>query len=295
MSKLPEGLALPGVFGQVLVFATKLPAMMLPLQSLAVTTCTTASSRQSSASGWPAGASILSSVATYWPVLTALFLSAALIETLCRQWVWYRLLENKVLVNFRHSDQGLFGRIRSDRGVLWLLGGWVLLGANEVVNSPSDQTRASLLVSIATHELNGTIFGLLMMYVFFVTEAESSQLPTVNACLKSSKDDNVAWLQASKLVDEAAVAEACCNAGVAFGPFYGWPAVADLVSKQGHTVSSGQGFLYKGLGVERVMGHSFWAMQTLGLPPASGAFSGYQRLRLQHDEADHKFASSMRV
>jgi hypothetical protein len=288
MSKLPKGLTLPGVAGQVMVFATKLPALMLPLQSLAITACSTAARQGSRATPF---ASLLTSAAVLWPVLTALFLSAALVETLCRQWVWYRLLENKVLLDFRHSELGLVGRLSKDRGVWWLLGGWALLAANEFANSPADHPLADAPSSASPPDLHGTMFGLLMMYVFFVTEVESSQLPTVNACIKASKDENLAWLQTSTLVCEAAVAEACRTSGVAFGAFQGWQAVAGSLRQP----SRNNVIVRQGLGLETLIGHSFWAMQTLGLPPASGAFSSYQRLRLRHDETDYAFACQMRM
>jgi hypothetical protein len=81
---LPEGLSLPSIVGQLLAFLPKWPVMLLQLVVIIEVVCDTdkfvalvddgASPRR-----------VLSLCAVAWPLLTAVYFSAALTETLCRQ------------------------------------------------------------------------------------------------------------------------------------------------------------------------------------------------------------------
>ena len=53
-------------------------------------------------------------------------------------------MEQQVVTNFRLSDKSLLDRIMLDRGVWWLLGGWVLFAASESVNGPASDPGCEL-------------------------------------------------------------------------------------------------------------------------------------------------------
>lgn len=188
-----------------------------------------------------------------------------------------------------------------DRGVWWLVAGWLLFAANEAANG------SALGDDATAHSLHLDMIALIMMHVFFVTEAESSQLPTINGFMKGSFKTNLDWLGRSDFLSEASVATACRDSTSSC--FVGWAAVARAAKKLdqaaaaatspqhqhdlNHSDVIGQLSTTSGA-VERLMDKSFWAMQTLGLPPVSGALVLYRRLRLQHDRTDYEFAQNMR-
>ena len=132
-----------------------------------------------------------------------------------------------------------------------------------------------------------------MMHIFFVTEAESSQLPTVNAFVKGDFKTNCDWVRESEWVSESCVASSCCGNGDR--RFRGWAEVAREARKLRAKADKGAQEDRMAQGAERLLDQPFWAMQTLGLPPLSGAFTLYRRLRLGHEQSDHDFAFWMRL
>jgi hypothetical protein len=97
--ELPQGLSRPsGVASQLMAFFPKLPTAMLQLRAITIRQCSLSLALSESSGGGGSYSRWLAFAATYWPLLTAVYLSAALIETLCRQWIWYRLLEQHVVM-----------------------------------------------------------------------------------------------------------------------------------------------------------------------------------------------------
>ena len=123
-----------------------------------------------------------------------------------------------------------------------------------------------------------------------LAEAESSQLPTINGFIKGDPSANLAFLQSSEWISEAHIAAACQSVKGAIS----WADVARAAKSRSAEDEDGS-LAPTAVGLaEGLMDKSFWAMQALGLPPVSGAFSGYRRLRLEHDQEDYEFASCMR-
>ena len=69
------------------------------------------------------------------------------------------------MTNFRLSDKSLLDRIMLDRGVWWLLGGWVLFAASESVNGPASDPGCELNAGSCHMDF----LALVMMHIFFVT------------------------------------------------------------------------------------------------------------------------------
>ena len=71
-------------------FIPKMPLAMLQLRTLTIMACDIASRVDAAGGSGGRLATWLSQASTYWPWITAVYISAALIETLCRQWIWFR-------------------------------------------------------------------------------------------------------------------------------------------------------------------------------------------------------------
>eukprot|EP01043_Picozoa_sp_COSAG02_P001000 COSAG02_NODE_20_length_53673_cov_86.864841_35_plen_375_part_00 len=290
---LPAGLSRPGLVDQLLAFLPKWPIMLTSLIVVVEVACDT-DTRVRQTDGVNSPRRVLSLCAVAWPLLTAVYLSHALTETLCRQWVWYRLLEQRVVMNFTDSELGLIDRINTDRGIWLLLLGWALIVANELVNG----TIGQAMDADCPENVHLAMVSLMMTHIFFVTEAESSQLPTINGFVKGNFVDNVQLLETVRaqggFVPEAVVAAACLDA-VPRDTEVSWGAIAEN-SKQlnaGGGVASANRFEST---CERLSRKPFWAMQLMGLSPLSGIASRYSRRRLRHAaDGDRQFSLQIKV
>jgi len=243
---LPEGMALPGSFGRVMAFIPNWPLTLLQLKSVTVQAVAVDLLVANNTMQWTDPKRTLSLACVVWPLITAIYLSAALTETVCKQWVWYRLLQHRVIMDFESSEKGLFGRVFEDRGCWWLTFGFVLMVASAYVNG------------LDTMDSLGTFVSLIMMHVFFVTEAESSQLPTVNGFVKGDFDQNVIFLKSCTWVKESAVIQAAASQW-RFEVLAANAVELDAALKPRAATNTTD---------------KFWAMQLLGLAPLSSILDG---------------------
>lgn len=289
--QLPAGLSRPSLVGQLLAYLPKWPLMLTRLIVIIEVVCDT-DTFVALTDGPMSPRRVLSLCAVAWPLLTAVYLSAALTETLCRQWVWYRLLEQRVVMNFTDSELGLVDRIKSDSGIWWLLLGWALVVVNALVNGTPVQTAANCPVSVHT-----AMISLVMTHIFFVTEAESSQLPTINGFVKGNFVDNVQLLEIVRaqggFVPEVVVADVCLD--VPIDSEVSWAAIAEK-SKQLNAGGAAANAGRTESTFERLSRKPFWAMQLMGMSPLSGIASMYNRRRLWHAaDGDKEFSLQLKV
>ena len=59
---------------------------------------------------------LLSLMSVGFPLITATILSTALTETVCRQWIWYRLLQQGVIMDFKSSHQSIVVKMLTNWG-----------------------------------------------------------------------------------------------------------------------------------------------------------------------------------
>ena len=121
-------------------------------------------------------------------------------------------------------------------------------------------------------------------YVFFVVEAETSQLPSINAFVKGDYTENTQFLQEAHFVPEAAVSLAAAKR-------QGEPVQLGILAQEALRLSS-TGSLDLSLFPEW---DRFWAMQLMGLAPWTAIATGFKRLRLTHSPIDRQFATMMRL
>jgi len=263
---LPKGLALPCSLSRVLAFIPCWPFALMQLREVTVHAATVDLTFRDKGTHWTDSSRALSLGCVGWPLLTAVFLSAALTETVCKQWVWYRLLQHRVIMDFKSSEKDMFGRIKSDPGCWWMGFGFVLMECSAYANGIGHMACVGPFASLA------------LMYIFFVTEAESSQLPTVNAFVKGDFDENIMFLSGCTWVKEEAVVQAAMSQW----RFHSLAAEAVRYNK------------IRNPSILHQRSDRFWSMQLLGLAPLSGILQGYKRLQLKQALVDYKYANTMR-
>jgi len=146
----------------------------------------------------------------YFPALTFLCVVAMAGEYAAREWVYYRMLEHGVLVQFEPRDE--LWSLRYSASVLCTLLGTVsLLLLIMVVKTKGVHVEVAHVEAVASHVPWSEVFNVimqagLMMNQLYTTRQITSRLVTINKLLQgTNKAQAIEWLDGLEIMDEATV------------------------------------------------------------------------------------------
>jgi hypothetical protein len=144
----------------------------------------------------------------FFPVVSLIVVINVTAEFAAREWVYYRLLEHGVLLQFE-PQESIASLLRST-GTLWMLTGTVLLtGIMVYVNHSqlSDSSPLEVYHQLPVSEIISVLVqASLVIHELYSTRQITKRLVTINTLVNAAdKDGAIEWLRGLEAMDEKAV------------------------------------------------------------------------------------------
>ena len=146
-----------------------------------------------------------SMILSFFPIISIVSIIIAQAEFTTREWIYYRMLEHNVIIDFPSRNEHSYLSLSNSAGTLWIVGGTVLLIA--LMGYNADSAGLALSQWPFTEIMNVAMQAYLMITAVHEIRQMTKRLPDINTLLlpDDNREKTLAWLAQLEVMREDAV------------------------------------------------------------------------------------------
>ena len=141
---------------------------------------------------------------TFFPLVSIGSIICVQTEFTMREWVYYRMLEHNVIINFPPQRSSYFSLLHS-AAALWILGGALLMVVLMAYNASSGGIRWPIPGWPYSEMLQVGFTAYLMIDGVHTLRQITKRFPNINTLIEGNREDALAWIRQLEVMPEDAV------------------------------------------------------------------------------------------